>query len=101
MNTWGLGVRGARRGAMPAWRGSASPLRRLQGAQEVTMLSQLEAPPLERGTTWSTVRLEREPQYWQVQRARANTPRRVILPRGVSRGTPTEVPQRVATGRGR
>src|SRR5437763_965820 len=32
MNTWGLGVRGARRGAMPTWRGSASPFRRLQGA---------------------------------------------------------------------
>ena len=53
------------------------------------MLSQLDAPPLERGTTWSTVRLEREPQYWQVQRSRANTARRVILRRWVSRGTRT------------
>ena len=53
------------------------------------MLSQLEAPPLDRGITWSTVRLEREPQYWQVQLSRANTARRVILRRCVSRGMRT------------
>ena len=53
------------------------------------MFSQLEAPPRERGTTWSTVRLERDPQYWQVQSSRANTARRVILRRCVSRGTST------------
>ena len=44
-------------------------MRRLQGAHEATMLSHVEDPPLERGTTWSTVRLEREPQYWQVLEA--------------------------------
>ena len=53
------------------------------------MLSQLEDPPLERGITWSTVRLERDPQYWQVQLSRANTARRVILRRWASRGTLT------------
>jgi hypothetical protein len=53
------------------------------------MFSQLEAPPLERGITWSTVRLERAPQYWQVQSSRANTARRVILRRCVSRGMRT------------
>ena len=53
------------------------------------MFSQLEAPPLERGMTWSTVRFEREPQYWQVQSSRANTARRVILRRWVSRGMRT------------
>src|SRR5205085_11008596 len=76
-----------------------SPLRRLQGAQEATMFSQLEAPPLERGMTWSTVRLEREPQYWQVQLLRANTARRVILRRCASRGTLTNVIRRMTTGR--
>src|SRR5271165_6370660 len=81
------GVLGARRGCIPAWRGSRSPLRRLQGAQEATMFSQLELPPLERGITWSTVRLEREPQYWQVQLSLANTARRVILRRCASLGT--------------
>ena len=77
------------RSCMPTWRGRASPLRRLQGAQEATMLVQLESPPLERGMTWSTVRLEREPQYWQVQLSRANTARLVILRRWVSRGIRT------------
>ena len=70
------GVRGAWRGCIPAWRGRRSPLRRLQGAHEATMFSQLELPPLERGITWSTVRFEREPQYWQVQLSLANTARR-------------------------
>jgi len=50
------GVRGAWRGCIPAWRGRRSPLRRLQGAQEATMFSQLEEPPFERGITWSKVR---------------------------------------------
>ena len=53
------------------------------------MFSQLDGPPFERGITWSTVRLEREPQYWHVQPSRANTARRVILRRWVSRGTRT------------
>ena len=64
-------------------------MRRLHGAHEATMFSQLDGPPLERGMTWSTVRFEREPQYWHVQPSRAKTARRVILRRCVSRGTLT------------
>jgi hypothetical protein len=41
---------------------SLSPLRRLQGAQEVTTFSQTESPPLLRGTTWSSVNRPAEPQ---------------------------------------
>src|ERR671926_195066 len=63
------------------------------------MLSQLDAPPLERGITWSTVRFEREPQYWHVQPSRAKTARRVILRRCVSRGTFTNVTSRMTIGR--
>src|SRR2546421_6025901 len=90
MNTLGLGFRGLRRRAMPAWLSARSPLRRLQGAQEATMLSQLDSPPLDRGTTWSTVRLEREPQYWQVQRSRAKTARRGIFRRDAAPRGPAE-----------
>ena len=64
------------------------------------MFSQLDGPPLERGMTWSTVRFEREPQYWQAQPSRAKTARRVILRRWVSRGTLTKVTRRMTTGRG-
>jgi hypothetical protein len=39
------------------------PLRRLQGAQDATMFSQVETPPFDFGITWSTVRLDRDPQY--------------------------------------
>ena len=53
------------------------------------MFSQPEEPPLDFGTTWSTVRFERAPQYWQVHSSRANTARRVILRRCVSRGIRT------------
>ena len=67
------------RGTMPASCGRRSALRRLQGAHDVTMLSQFEPPPLERGTTWSTVRRPEVPQYWQRNPSRANTARRVIL----------------------
>ena len=71
-----LGAFGAWAGTMFACAGSRSPLRRLQGAQQVTMLSQVDFPPFDRGTTWSTVRLPRSrPQYWQVQRARPHTVR--------------------------
>src|SRR5581483_12474526 len=89
MNTVALGVRGCLSSRMPTWPGRASPLRRLQGAHEATMLSQLEPPPLDFGITWSTVRFVREPQYWQVHWSRANTARRVILRRCVSRGIRT------------
>src|SRR5581483_8957481 len=63
MKTCGAGVRGCRTRRIPTCRGSELPLRRLHGAQEATMFSQLEVPPLDLGTTWSTVRLAREPQY--------------------------------------
>jgi hypothetical protein len=89
MKICGFGTRGLTRGCMSIWCGSRSPLRRLQGAQEATMLSQLEPPPLERGMTWSTVRLVRAPQYWHCQPSRAKTARRVILRLCVSRGTRT------------
>ena len=78
MKTCGCGTRGGWRGCMPIFCGSESPLRRLHGAQEATMLSHVEVPPFERGMTWSTVRFAREPQYWQVQPSRAKTARRVI-----------------------
>src|SRR5437763_16566227 len=98
MNTWGLGLRGFWRRLIPTWRGKRSPLRRLQGAQEATMFSQVETPPLERGTTWSTVRFEREPQYWQVHLSRANTARRVIFVRWVARGSRSAVTSRMTSG---
>ena len=89
MKTRACGRRGLRRRLIPTWRSSTSPLRRLHGAQEATMLSHVDTPPLDRGTTWSTVRLERAPQYWHAQPSRANTARLVILRRCVSRGTRT------------
>src|SRR3954467_9887267 len=85
------GVRGFTRGCMLTWCGSRSALRRLQGAQEATMLSQPEPPPLERGITWSTVSDVRAPQYWHCQPSRANTARRGILRLWVARGRRTEV----------
>src|SRR3954471_5813555 len=89
-NMCGLGARGSVIGCIPATLGSRSPLRRLQGAQHVTMLSQVEGPPRDRGITWSSVRVPRTwPQYWHVQLSRANTARRVILRRWASRGTRT------------
>src|SRR4051794_41359725 len=93
--TWtkmcGLGGRGSDMSVMPATLGSRSPLRRLHGAQQVTMLSQVDGPPRERGITWSSVRVPRTPpQYWQVQLSRAKTARRVILRRGGTRGTRPE-----------
>ena len=77
-------------GCMFACFGSRSPLRRLHGAQHVTMLSHDDAPPFERGITWSTVRLVWPvPQYWQVHWSRAKIARRVILRLWASRGTRT------------
>ena len=35
--------------------GNRFPLRRLQGAHEVTTFSHVESPPFERGITWSSV----------------------------------------------
>ena len=82
MNTVELGALGRRRKGDRLPRQANMTLRRLQGAQQVTMFSQPDPPPFDRGTTWSTVRLLRScPQYWQVQRSRAKTARRVILRR--------------------
>src|SRR5829696_3646266 len=89
MNTFGLGIRGLTRGCMLIWWGSRSPLRRLHGAHEATMFSQSDPPPLDRGITWSTVRLVRAPQYWHSQPSRAKTARRVILRLWESRGIRT------------
>ena len=63
MKTCGPGTFGAFFGCMLICSGSRSALRLLQGAQEATMFSQVELPPLERGMTWSTVNFERVPQY--------------------------------------
>src|SRR4051794_7842169 len=100
MKMCALGMRGFTRGCMLTWCGSRSPLRRLHGAQEATMLSQPEPPPLEGGMTWSTLRLVRAPQYWHCQPSRANTARRVILRLCVSRGMRTYATSRMTTGRG-
>src|SRR5918992_4707840 len=94
------GVRGFVRGCMLTWCGSRSPLRRLHGAHEATMLSQPEPPPFERGITWSTVRLVLAPQYMHCQPSRAKTARRVILRLWLSRGTRTYVTSRITTGFG-
>ena len=51
MKTCAAGVRGFTRGCMFTWCGSRSPLRRLHGAHEATMLSQPDPPPFERGIT--------------------------------------------------
>ena len=40
---------------MPACSGVRSALRALHGSQAATQLVQIDAPPRERGTTWSTV----------------------------------------------
>src|SRR5919198_3512334 len=64
MKMVGPGAFGLRRGCMPVSTGVRFPLRRLQGAQEVTMLSQSLCPPRLLGITWSTVRCEVVPQYW-------------------------------------
>jgi hypothetical protein len=70
--------------------GSRSPLRRLQGAQQVTTLSQDDGPPFERGITWSTVSCWWfVPQYWHIHSSRAKIARRVILRLCASRGTRT------------
>ena len=86
MKMCGLGIRGLLRGCMSTWCGSRSPLRRLHGAQDATMLSHPDVPPFERGITWSTVSEVRAPQYWHSQPSRAKTARRVIFRLCVSRG---------------
>jgi len=78
MKIVGPGACGFWRGCIPVSTVVRFPLRRLQGAHDVTMLSQSLAPPRLRGTTWSTVRWEVVPQYWQVHESRAKTARRVI-----------------------
>ena len=84
---------------IPASCGSRSLFLRLQGEQAVTTLFQVEAPPRDRGTTWSSVRRARLPQYWQACRSRAKSARRVIR-REVKRGTRTYATSRITTGCG-
>ena len=55
MKSTGVGGRGVVRRVMLVSSRRRSPLRWLQGAHEVTTFSQTEVPPLERGTTWSSV----------------------------------------------
>ena len=63
MKSTGVGGRGVVRSFMLVSSSRRSPLRWLQGAQDVTTFSQTEVPPRERGTTWSSVsRLPPEPQ---------------------------------------
>lgn len=64
-NAAGEGGRGWRSSRSPARCGGRSPFLRLHGAHEVTRLFHVSGPPLERGTTWSTVRWRSLPQYWQ------------------------------------
>ena len=88
--TKAAGSGGARLAHQAAGRPRASglsPFLRLQGAHDVTRLSQVSAPPLERGTTWSTVRWRWLPQYWQRCRSRANTARREMRADALRRGT--------------
>ena len=75
---------------MPVSTGVRLPLRRLQGAQEVTMFSQLAraAAAARDHVVDGQVRCP-VPQYWQVQESRAKTARRVIRRRRLSRGTRT------------
>src|SRR6201998_4898126 len=56
MKSVGVGARGDVRSAIPACSSVLSPLRRLHGAQAVTAFSQIDSPPFDRGTTWSSVR---------------------------------------------
>ena len=76
MKSLGTGARGFRCGTMPTSVGSWAPLRTLQGAQEVTTLSQDVSPPRLRGMTWSMVRWRVLPQYWQRNPSRARIARR-------------------------
>jgi hypothetical protein len=55
MNRTGAGARGGRFRWSPDSSSRRSPLRRLHGAQAVTTFSQIDSPPRERGTTWSSV----------------------------------------------
>jgi len=64
MNTSGRGGRGCRRGYISISWQRESALRALHGAHEVTTFIHDESPPRLRGTTWSTVSLDRLPQYW-------------------------------------
>ena len=76
-------------GCMWISRGSRLPFLRLQEAQAATMLSQVEAPPRERGMTWSTVRPDFvEPQYWQVQESR-----RALVPPAFPKRRPRSAPR--------
>ena len=55
MKSTGAGCRGRAGSSICTSCGSRFPLRRLQGAHDVTTFSQVESPPFERGITWSSV----------------------------------------------
>src|SRR5262245_9261390 len=56
MKSVGVGARGEVWSTIPACSIVLSPLRRLHGAQAVTTFSQIDSPPFDRGTMWSSVR---------------------------------------------
>ena len=62
------GRTGRRRSRMPACSGVRSPLRALHRSHAATQLVQVDVPPCDRGSTWSTV-IDTAPgcapQYWQ------------------------------------
>src|ERR1043166_3345164 len=65
---------------MPHSCGRKLALARLQQEQAVTTLVHIVRPPFERGTTWSNVSScvgNGVPQYWQQNRSRRNTLKRV------------------------
>src|SRR3954447_10481885 len=89
MNSVGVGARGEVRSCIPACSSDRSPLRMLHGGQAVTTFSQIDSPPFERGTRWSSVRRPFVvPQYAQRQPSRAKSARREIF-RWIARGTRT------------
>src|SRR6266540_746565 len=56
MKSTGAGAFGNVLSSSPLSSSVRFPLRRLQGAHEVTTFSQTESPPFDLGTTWSSVR---------------------------------------------
>src|SRR5207244_9821483 len=80
MKSAGCGGFGRRRSVIETSSGRRFPLRRLQGAHEVTTFSQTESPPRLRGTTWSSVSLPAlVPQYTQRHSSRAKRARLEIF----------------------
>ena len=100
MKSAGAGGRGCLESRIETSSSERSPLRRLQGAHEVTTFSQTESPPRLFGTTWSSVsRTPLVPQYTHSQPSRAKRARREMR-RWAARGTRTYVTRRTTCGQG-